>query len=166
TIREIIPCADDDLKEKFHWINCSLKNATQFNYTIVGSYFSSGRYWKAPEGGTPFSCCNGDGAITGTTGGTVFNLWLDSEQSFNFAGWTDPLIGSMKAGVVESADAEASYNAASREGGHIWSKNLYMEKDEKGNTSKFYIEVSALPGKDPMLFVVQQVPIKLDETMA
>ncbi|KAG2154311.1 uncharacterized protein EDB93DRAFT_1248510 [Suillus bovinus] len=132
TIQEIIPGADNDLKEKFHWINCSLKNATQFNYMIVGSYFSSGCYWKAPEGGTPFSstmfsCCNGDGAITGMTGGTAFNLWLDSEQSFKLrsreAGWT-----------------LLSYDAACREGGHIRSKNLYMGKDEKGNTSKFYIE--------------------------
>ncbi|KAG1883433.1 hypothetical protein F4604DRAFT_1738366 [Suillus subluteus] len=164
TVQEIIPGADDDLKEKFHWINCSLKNITQFNYTVVDNYFSSGRYWKAPEGdkafsSVTFSCCNGDGAITGATGGTAFNLWLDSQQSFDFAvGWTDPLVGSMKAGVVESAVAEAGYDAATREGGHIQSKNLYVGKDEKGNPSKFYIRVSASPGKDPMSFVVQQVP--------
>ncbi|KAG2109956.1 uncharacterized protein F5147DRAFT_836497 [Suillus discolor] len=121
TIQEIIPGADDDLKEKFHWINCSLKNATQFHYSV-----------KAPGGDGPFSsttfsCCNGDGAVTGATGGIAFSLWLDSKHSFDFAvGWTDPLLGSMKAGVVESAVAEAGYNAASREGGHIRSKSSYM----------------------------------------
>ncbi|KAG2069442.1 hypothetical protein BDR04DRAFT_1101520 [Suillus decipiens] len=169
TIQEIIPGADDDLKEKFHWINCSLKNATQFNYTVVENYFDSGRYWKAPEGdkafsSTTFSCCNGDGAITGVTGGTAFSLWLDSRQSFDFAvGWTDPLMGSIKAGVVESAKAKAGYDAATREGGYIQSKNQYMGKDEKGNPAKFYIRVSASPGKDPMAFVVQQVPYTDDD---
>ncbi|KAG1742168.1 hypothetical protein EDB19DRAFT_1702642 [Suillus lakei] len=163
TIQEIIPGADDELVKKFHWINCSLKNATQFNYTVVDTHFSSGRYWKAPEGGNEFSsmmfsCCNGDGAITGATGGTAFNLWLDSKQSFDFAvGWTDPLVGSMKAGVVQSTDAEVGYQAASREGGIIKSKNIYEGKDKEGNPAKFYIQVSASPGKDPMSFVVQQV---------
>ncbi|KAG1861451.1 hypothetical protein C8R48DRAFT_711519 [Suillus tomentosus] len=163
TIQESVPEANNDLKEKSRWINCSFKNATQFNYTVVNSYFSSGRYWKAPEGNGPFSsmsfsCCNGDNAMTGVSGGTAFNMWLDSKQSFDFAvGWTNPLVGTIKAGVVESANPEAGYEAATSEGGHIRSKNFYLGKDEKGNTTKFYIQVSASPGNDPMSFVVQQV---------
>ncbi|KAG1861450.1 hypothetical protein C8R48DRAFT_657658 [Suillus tomentosus] len=165
TLQEVVPGASDDLKEKFHWINCSLKNATQFHYSVVDTYFDSGRYWKAPGGDGPFtsttfSCCNGDGAVTGVTGGTAFTLWLDSKHSFDFAvGWTDPILGSMKAGVVESAVAEDGYNAATREGGHIQSKNRYKGKDEKGVPTEFYIRISASPGKDPMSFVVQQVPV-------
>ncbi|KAG2065929.1 hypothetical protein BDR04DRAFT_1107731 [Suillus decipiens] len=174
TVQEIIPGADDDLKAKFRWINCSLKNITQFNYTVVDNYLSSGRYWKPPAGdkgfsSATFSCCNGEGAISGATGGTAFSLWLDSQQSFDFAvGWSDPLVGSLKAGVVESATAEAGYEAVTREGGHIQSKNLFAGKDENGKPAKFYIQVSASPGKDPMSFVVQQVPYTEDEgeTMA
>lgn len=117
--------------------------------------------WQACQGAQR-SVCGSTRSNHSTSQWWVLSISVKSEQNnllfvYSVQGWTNPLFGSIKAGVVESANPEAGYEAAHREGGHIRSKNFYIGKDEKGNTTKFYIQVSASPGNDPMSFVVQQV---------
>jgi hypothetical protein len=71
-------------------------------------------------------------------------------------GWSNPELGSLKAGVVPSSSAEDGYNAVSSTGGAIQSSNIYSGKDKDGNVIKFQVHVSAAPGKD-MMYVVNQV---------
>ena len=80
-----------DLKEKYRWIQCTLKNATQFDIVLTDTYFDSGRYWTAPASLGAFSqmtwsACNQDGSMfTGATGGTAFRLSLDGEHQFDIS---------------------------------------------------------------------------------
>ena len=87
----LIPDAPKDLKDKFRWLQCTIKNETQFDLLLQGTYFDSGRYWDAPGGFGQFeqhvfTCCNGDHTIlTGATGGTAFSLSLDENHKFDIA---------------------------------------------------------------------------------
>ncbi|KAF8803225.1 hypothetical protein BYT27DRAFT_6739967 [Phlegmacium glaucopus] len=160
----LIPDPPKELTDKLRWLQCTLKNETQFRVLLLESYFSSGRYWDAPSTFGPFdqlvySCCNDDYAPTGVSGGTGFRLLLDDQHYFDFAlGWTDPLLGSYKAGVVGSGSAKDAYDHANDDGGSLISKDIFEGRDKEGNTAKFRIHISATPGQKP-LFVVEQVPV-------
>ncbi|KAF8803222.1 hypothetical protein BYT27DRAFT_7214790 [Phlegmacium glaucopus] len=160
----LIPDAPKELTDKFRWLQCTVKNETQFQVLLQETYFDSGRYWDAP--GTfgqfsqlVYSCCNDDNAPTGLSGGTAFRLSLDDQHYFDFAlGWTSPLLGSYKAGVVASSSAKDAYGSADDHGASLISKDIFEGKDKDGNTAKFRIHVSAAPSQKP-LFVVVQVPV-------
>jgi len=163
-LTDIIPGAEDDLKDKLRWIQCCVKNLTQFKLLVLESYFDSGGYWAAPKPEKDseftqvvFSGSNGNGP-TGVTGGTAFRLSLDTKTFFDFAvGWTMPLIGSNKAGVVESSKAKDGYDIATPGGNYIQSKNSFKGKDKDGKDAQFAFFISASPGKDPMVVMVDQV---------
>ena len=78
-------------KDKFRWIQCTVKNETQFDLLLHETHFDSGRYWTAPGSTGPFtqmqfSCCNGDSTIlTGATGGTAFRVSLDDKHYFDIS---------------------------------------------------------------------------------
>ncbi|KAI0295286.1 hypothetical protein BC826DRAFT_291736 [Russula brevipes] len=162
---KIIPEPPKNLKDKFRWLQCTVKNETQFDILLMNTYFDSGRYWTAPGSFNPFeqlvfSCCNGDGSIlTGATGGTAFRLWLDDKHCYDVSfGWTNPTFGSYKAGVTESSKGKDGYEVANPYGGSILSKNVFEGKDKRGKPAKFRIHVSAAPGQDA-LYVIKQVPV-------
>ncbi|KAF8803230.1 hypothetical protein BYT27DRAFT_7340934 [Phlegmacium glaucopus] len=151
-----------ELAKKIKELQCTLKNETQFQVLLQETYFNSGRYWDAPGTFRPFdqlvySCCNDDNAPTGVAGGTAFRLSLDDRTYFDFAlGWTNPLFGSYKAGVVASGSAKDAYDQSDDDGGSLISKDIFEGKDKDGNTAKFHI--SAAPNQRPQ-FVVVQVPV-------
>lgn len=161
--QKIIPDAPKDLKDKYRWIQCTVKNETQFDLLLEGTYFDSGRYWTAPGSignfdQLVFSCCNGDNSIlTGVSGGNALRLSLDSEHYYDFAlGWTNPTAGAFKAGVVESNSAKEGYEKASETGGSIMSSSVFVGKDKDGKEAKFKIHISAAPGP-ATLYVVKQI---------
>jgi hypothetical protein len=89
--KQLIPSPPTELKDKHRWAQLTIKNETQFDILLQGTYFDSGRYWTAP-GSIPdfqqsvFSICNGDNTIlTGVSGGTAYRLSLDADNFFDFA---------------------------------------------------------------------------------
>ncbi|KAI0713533.1 hypothetical protein C8Q76DRAFT_796493 [Earliella scabrosa] len=162
---ELIPSPPTDLKDKFRWVQCTVKNETQFDVLLLDTHFDSGRYWTSPGGfgsfsQMAFSACNGDHTfMTGATGGTAFRLSLDDQHYYDFSlGWTAPATGAYKAGVAESGKGVDGYNAADNDGGSIMSKYVFEGKDKDGHPAKFRIHISAAPGQEA-LFVVKQVPV-------
>ncbi|KAF7969296.1 hypothetical protein HWV62_22427 [Athelia sp. TMB] len=160
---ELIPAPPTELKEKFRWLQCTIKNETQFDVLLQGTYFDSGRYWTAPGSFSSFaqmvfSCCNGDHTVmTGATGGTALRVSLDDKHFYDVAlGWTAPTAGSFKAGVVESSSPKDGYESATAEGKAVISDTIFEGKDKDGNKARFRIHLSAAPGLEA-LFVIKQV---------
>lgn len=89
--RELIPKPPTDLQNKYRWLQCTVKNETQFDALLLESYHDSGRYWTAPGSISPFSqlvfsCCNGDNTfLTGTSGGTAFRVSIDDKHFYDVA---------------------------------------------------------------------------------
>ncbi|RPD55160.1 hypothetical protein L226DRAFT_616190 [Lentinus tigrinus ALCF2SS1-7] len=162
--KALIPEPAKDLKSKTRWIQCTLKNETQFDVLLQGTYFDSGRYWDAPGSfgefsQLVFSCCNQDLEPAGVSGGTAFRLSLDTKHYYDFAlGWTNPKIGSIKASVVESSNPKDAYKAAKEGGGSLTSKYVFQGKDKEGKKAQFVIHISAAPGTQT-LFVLKQVEV-------
>ncbi|KAH9923435.1 uncharacterized protein BXZ73DRAFT_103873 [Epithele typhae] len=161
---KLIPRPPTELMNRFRWIQCTVKNETQFALLVQESYFSSGRYFT-PPGSTRafdqlvFSGCNRDFSPTGVTGGTAFRLSLDDRNFLDIAiGWTNPVFGSYKAGVVESSRAKAGYDIATSRGNSITSRHIFEGTDKDGNAARFRIHVSAVPGQEK-LYVIKQVPV-------
>ena len=73
-------------------------------------------------------------------------------------GWTNPLIGSYKAGVVESSNPKDGCDATNDNGGSLQSKYIFEGKGKDGKPAKFRIHVSASPSLKPQ-FVVTQIPV-------
>jgi hypothetical protein len=73
-------------------------------------------------------------------------------------GWTNPLAGSYKAGVVQSSNPKDGYDAADDDGGYIQSKNIFEGKDMYGKPVQFRIHISAAPSQKPQ-YIVSQVPV-------
>ncbi|GJE99082.1 hypothetical protein PsYK624_153230 [Phanerochaete sordida] len=160
---EIIPDPPKTLQDKHRWVQCTIKNETQFDLLLENTYFDSGRYWTAPGGFSGFqqmvfSGCNGDGTVlTGVSGGCAFRISLDDQHYYDISlGWTNPEVGAFKAGVVNSAQGVDGYNAATPEGGALTSNVIFQGKDKAGNPAKFRINVSAAPGQET-LYVVKQI---------
>lgn len=88
---KVIPKPPKELEEKHRWMQCTIKNATQFPLLLHESFLDSGRYWTAP-GSTAefdqivFSCCNQDNSLfTGVSGGNSFKIILDKDHVFDMA---------------------------------------------------------------------------------
>lgn len=87
----VTPSPPAGLTDKHRWMQCTVMNETQFPLVYQGTYYSSGKYWTAPCSMASFqeivfSVCNGDGTfLTGATGGTAFNLVLDTSHIFQVA---------------------------------------------------------------------------------
>ncbi|KAI0727562.1 hypothetical protein C8Q72DRAFT_886421 [Fomitopsis betulina] len=47
---KLIPETPKELKDKFRWVKCTIKNETQFDVLLEASHFDSGRYWTPPGG--------------------------------------------------------------------------------------------------------------------
>ena len=45
-----IPPPPKDLTSKHRWLQCTVKNETQFDVLLLDTYFDSGRYWTSPGG--------------------------------------------------------------------------------------------------------------------
>ncbi|KAG5653508.1 hypothetical protein H0H81_012580 [Sphagnurus paluster] len=155
------PSPPQELKDKTTWLQCTLKNETQFNVLFRDTYFESGTYWDPPRSFGPFeqcvfSCINEDNAISGAAGGTSFRLVLDNDNYYDFSlGWISPL-GSYKVGVAESSNPRDGYDAADKGSGIVRSEKIFQGKDKHGNLSDFRIDISATSSQKP-LFVVKQV---------
>jgi hypothetical protein len=177
-----IPAPPKELTDKFRWLQCTVKNETQFQVFLLDTYLQSGRYWNAPSDFGQFDqlvycCCSDDYAPTGVSGGTAFRLRLDDQHYFNFAlvskcsllwwdlrtthlllqGWSNPLVGPYKVGVVASSFAKEGYDSAGDYGVSLISQDVFEGKDKEGNTAKFLIHISAAPSQKS--FVVAQVPV-------
>ncbi|KAI0344290.1 hypothetical protein BDW22DRAFT_1344362 [Trametopsis cervina] len=160
--RKLIPSPPTQLKEKHRWMQCTIKNETQFSIFLENTYFDSGRYWDAPGSIKPFdqgvfSICNGDGTIlTGASGGNAFKLDLDNQHDYYFSlGWTAPQFGAYKTSVVESKDPKVAYEAAKDTGGSINSSTTYKGTDKDGKAVKFTFHISSAPSQNS-LFVINQ----------
>ncbi|GJE99081.1 hypothetical protein PsYK624_153220 [Phanerochaete sordida] len=161
--KQVVPAPSADLKDKHRWVQCTVKNETQFDLLLEDTYFDSGRYWTAPGGFSGFaqmvfSCCNGDNTVlTGVSGGCAFRISLDDQNYYDISlGWTNPELGAFKAGVVQSAKGVDGYNAATPVGAALTSDVVFQGKDKDGNPAKFRINVSAAPGQET-LYVVKQI---------
>ncbi|GLB43548.1 hypothetical protein LshimejAT787_1400600 [Lyophyllum shimeji] len=159
---------DDTLKSKDHWMQCSVRNETQFDIIYNNEYFDSGTYYRAPPIKIPkfstgqFSVCNKWG-LAGVSGGNAWKVILDNNHSFPFAlGFTDPFIGARKSAAIEHGSAKDGYNAASERGANGVS-DVYTGKDDDGNTTYFLLALSAVTGHHSM-FTVHQTEIKGDWT--
>ncbi|KAM0492530.1 hypothetical protein ACHAP8_009885 [Fusarium lateritium] len=152
-LRELVPKPPTELEKYHRWFQCTVYNATQFQILTTDNYIDSGKFFETPKGvdefkTMEFSGSNGDHNPAGVTLGSSFRLSLDSTHFFDFSvGLTAPVAGSYKAGVVESADPKAGYEAALRKGVAINSENTYISKDEDGNEQEIMFHVSAFPGK-------------------
>jgi hypothetical protein len=71
-------------------------------------------------------------------------------------GWTNPLLGSYKAGAVESSNPKDGYDAADDRAGYLQSKYIFEGKDKDGKPANFQIHISSSPSQKPE-FVVTQV---------
>ncbi|RPB20558.1 hypothetical protein L211DRAFT_852270 [Terfezia boudieri ATCC MYA-4762] len=149
----VIPTPAREVQEKHRWMQCTIKNETQFQIVYEATHFDSGRFWDAPGGADSFkqmsfSVCNGDNTIlTGVSGGSTLKLHLDETHSFVFAiGWTSPQLGSFKTGVIESDNPLSGYENATAQGASIDSKNIYAGTDEDGKSCRIRFHVSAVPG--------------------
>ncbi|PQE29507.1 hypothetical protein CJF32_00003258 [Rutstroemia sp. NJR-2017a WRK4] len=157
------PAIPTGLQEKKRWLQCTLKNQTQFSLLLQQTYHDSGRFYSAPGSVASFhqmtfSVCSRDNSVgTGVSGGASFRADLDHHHSFHFAiGWTNPYLGSFKAGVIEAKAAKDGYNAASGDGSFVQSEHGYKGKDEKGENAHIIFHISATPGQKPM-FVITEV---------
>lgn len=87
----VIPTPPKELEEKHRWMQCTIKNETQFQLVYQETYFNSGKFWNAPGGAgafkpMDFGVCNHDNSImTGVSGGSTLKLHLDETHSFVFA---------------------------------------------------------------------------------
>lgn len=75
-----VPAVPDALKnDKDRWLQCTLRNATDFPILATSSHFDSGRYDSSParvdEFDTDtFTCCEGDNTfMTGVSGGQAYH---------------------------------------------------------------------------------------------
>jgi len=112
-------------KRNYH-LHCTIQNDTDVSITFHDTYFNSGDMFIAP----PDSIAPHSSATFGVGGGSYSGDALRSALmggvsggarfclgDFDFAvGFTDPVIGSMKAGVVMDGSAEAGYDAADSDG--------------------------------------------------
>ena len=68
------------------------------------------------------------------------------------------MIGSLKAGVVESSEPRDAYNAAREGGGSLTSKYIFQGKRKDGTKAQFVIHISAVAGTQT-LYVLKQVEV-------
>lgn len=80
-----------NVTDKYRWLQCTVRNATDFPILAQSTYWSSGRYEGNPgrvdafEIGT-FSACNGDNTVmTGVSGGQSYKIEVDETHSFEFS---------------------------------------------------------------------------------
>ncbi|KIK55809.1 hypothetical protein GYMLUDRAFT_87492 [Collybiopsis luxurians FD-317 M1] len=161
--RKPIPHPPRELTEKFRWIQCVVKNQTQFQILLQDTYFNSGKYWQPPTAIDPFdqmifSCCNGDETIgTGVTGGTAFQVILDAVTSYNFSvGWTNPSVGGFKASIVDSPHPIDGYDRATLEGNAFTSEQKFRGLQKNGNPTEWHLHFSAAAGQY-MIYEVTQI---------
>ncbi|MCJ1461943.1 hypothetical protein MMC07_000543 [Pseudocyphellaria aurata] len=157
--------ADGSLKNKNHWMQCNVRNKTQFEMILQDSYFDSGEYYNRPpqniekySHGT-FSAGSKWG-FAGMSGGNWWKLNLDHDTAFKFSlGYTDPVSGDRKSSAVPTdGNAEDGYNAAT-ERGTSGRSPVYRGADKDGNEIYFVIEVTSVTG-DRSTFTVRQEQIK------
>ncbi|KAJ7585910.1 hypothetical protein C8J56DRAFT_787891, partial [Mycena floridula] len=160
------PAPPDSLTEKSRWLLCVIKNKTQFRILLQDkhTYFSSGRYWQPPSDILPFdqmifTCCKGDKTAFGVSGGTAFRLILDPVTSYNIAvGWTHPVLGSKKAGIVNSIDPEAGYNCALPEGNNLKSDLELKGIDNDGKSGAWTLNMSAAAGST-IIYTISEIRV-------
>lgn len=86
-----VPIPPAGLTDKYRWIQCRIKNETQFPLLLQQTYFGSGRYWTSPGSTSSFSMavfsgCNGDGTIwTGVSAGNTWTVVLDGSHNFDLS---------------------------------------------------------------------------------
>ncbi|KAI9170787.1 hypothetical protein HJFPF1_00260 [Paramyrothecium foliicola] len=158
------PEPSGDTKKKNHWIQGIVKNCTQFQLKVrPPPYFNSGRYETWPSdisawSVSQFSAVNGDNSLAGATGGNAWNLQLEQGLEVNLAfGFTDPVAGKYKSGVVESISAEDGYKKATEGGNKIVSQNEFSGVDTDGNDMNIMFEVQCSGGQKPVYTITQTV---------
>lgn len=175
------PAVGDKFQDKSRWLQCGIKNQTEFNISTTSSHFDSGRYEDHPgvvqafELAT-FTACNGDNTfMTGVSGGQAYRITIDQNTDFQFSivsaclysvrkvangfcvfsqGFTNPYSGTYKAGVTTGGNPEDGYSAASQDGGSIRS-DLYQAEDEDGEKFTFRISVTATASQRPSFVVTE-----------
>lgn len=164
---KVIPAPPKSLIQKSRWLQCVVKNKTQFRIVLqdLHTYFDSGRYWQPPSDILPFdqmifTCCEGDNTrFTGATGGTAFRLILDPVTWYNIAvGWTNPCFGSIKAGIVHSIDPKAGYGCASGEGNALKSDLKLKGINTDGKSGEWTLNMSATAGST-IVYTISEVRV-------
>ncbi|CDO68907.1 hypothetical protein BN946_scf185000.g50 [Trametes cinnabarina] len=157
----------NDLKNKFRWLQCTLKNETQFDVLLTDTYFESGRYWEWPHGSmgefeqTIFSCTNDDHTVlTGVAGGTAFRIVIDQSMSMHYdfaVGWSNPLNDSPSVSIVPGSHGIDGYKAINSKGGSFTDDTVYEAKDGDGRPVQFKLHFSSTLAGQEVLFVVKQI---------
>ena len=120
--------------------------------------------------------------MTGVSGGQTYKIDIDQQHAFAFSivsttsswhahplqapksrltccsrnqGFTNPWVGTYKAGIVASDDPKQGYEAASQDGGSVESP-LYSAKDNDGHEIDFKLHISATASQHPA-FVVSEI---------
>jgi hypothetical protein len=164
---KVIPAPPKSLTQKSRWLQCVVKNNTQFRIVLqdLHTYFNSGRYWQPPSDILPFdqmifSCCEGDNTLfTGATGGTAFRLLLDSVTSYNIAvGWTNPYAGSIKAGIVNSIYPKDGCDCASDVGNALKFDLKLKGINTDGRSGEWSLNMSAAAGST-IVYTISEVRV-------
>ncbi|EDR00324.1 uncharacterized protein LACBIDRAFT_314489 [Laccaria bicolor S238N-H82] len=153
---------EDTLKRKRHWMQCSVKNETQYELVLADSYFDSGEYYDAPHATIPkfsvasFSVCNRTG-LAGVSGGNLWTMELDNKTELKFSlGYTDPVVGSRKSGAIVGHKAKDGYEGATQYGTNSKSGE-YKGKDDKNTPTYFFFTLTAVTGHHTIYTIRQTV---------
>jgi hypothetical protein len=169
------------------WMQCTLKNETQFKVLLLDTHFEYGQYWIPPSDSGPFSQMTWSGRnnpdipppIASLVASTTFRLLLGDNNSYDisFVSMVESYIAvlwmliRLMVLVLQgwSKTFGSTYEAGVVEGidgdtstkpngEAIVSTSLFEGNDEDGNTTMFKFQISAAPSLQS-LFIMKQVPV-------
>nr|POE63649.1 hypothetical protein CFP56_04552 [Quercus suber] len=161
-----VAAVDETLRGKRHWMECTVKNETQFDIFYETVYFNSGNYYATPPSkiekyhSASFSVCNAFG-LADVSGGNLWRLRLDNNTSEYFSlGFTDPDLGARRSAAVPSVNRSPhdGYGAATAAGaGDIlaWCKGRGEDQQEVW----FMIELMSVTGHHTT-YTIQQLQLQ------
>lgn len=159
----LIPDTPTDLKQKARWLTMTVFNRTQYQVVYDGgSYFNSGRMWKAPTSVPPygemtFSVSNADNSFfTGVSGGVLFTLDIPGAPQGFAVGFSSPYAGAYKASVLVGATAEQAYEAI-QSGSTTATISGLKGTDKEGNPVALLFQLVSESGAEASVTVTQRV---------
>jgi hypothetical protein len=159
----LIPDTPKELTEKARWMTLTVFNQSQYQLVYDGgSYFNSGRMWKAPTTVPPFSqmtcsMSNADNSFfTGVSGGLLFTIDIPGAPQRFAVGFSSPYAGAYKASVVPGGTAEAAYEAI-HSGSTTASISGIKGTDKEGNPVTLSFQLVSESGAEASVTVTQRV---------
>ncbi|TFK41514.1 hypothetical protein BDQ12DRAFT_764903 [Crucibulum laeve] len=160
-----LACADAGLKDKDHWVQCSITNETQFDMVYVGEYFDSGEYYTSPpQKISPFSnrefAVSKKWGLAGVSGGNAWELKLDSSHTLPLSlGFTDPVVGACKSAALPYSSAESTYSAATDKGAS-GASIIYSGHNSAGEMVEFIITATSVTTGNYAVYTLRQIEVK------